>query len=117
MLDWLILYGDGSTFSNLDGPPHEAPRTGVMQTFFMDERTGVSIESSLIGHWGWKDGRWFGFDDHMGFWDYLFHHPEPCICLFGRTLHDEEWQARILPLVREITNTPKSAWRARERRA
>jgi len=115
-VDWLILYDDGSTFTNLDGAPHEAPRSGVMQTFYMDDATGVSVESSPIGHWIWKRNRWFGVDDHMGFWDYLFHYPEPCVAIFGRTLHNEEWERRVHEQTIELMKMPKSAWRQRERR-
>ena len=115
-MDWLILYADGSRFSSLDGEAHEAPRMGVMQTFYMDHATGVSVEPSLIGHWIWRSNRWFGCDDHMGFWDYMFNHPEPCVCLFGRTLHNEEWEAEVYQQTLAITGEPKSAWRARERR-
>ncbi len=123
MIEWLILYADESTFSNLDGLPYEAPREGVMETFFADERTGVSVESSPIGRWGWKadsdglNGRWFGFDDHHGFLDYLAHYPGPVIPLFGRTLHDHEWEGRIRDFAKELMRSDKSAWRSRERRA
>lgn len=116
MLEWLILYADETTFSNLDGTEYEARRYGVMETFFMDPATGVGVESSKIGHWIWKSNRWFACDDHMGFWDYMFHHPGPTLAIFGRTLHDLEWQTDIHQKTTELLKTPKSAWRARERR-
>lgn len=115
-MEWLIQYADGSTFSSDDGAPHEAPRHGVMQTFYMDDATGVSVEGSLIGHWVWKSNRWFGCDDHMGFWDYMFHHPGPLLAIFGRTLHNEEWEEDVRLKTQELLRTPKSAWRQRERR-
>lgn len=117
LLDWKILYADGKVLSNLDGEAWEATRNGVMQTFYMDESTGVSVEGSLIGHWVWKSNRWFGCDDHMGFWDYMFHYPGKLTAVFGRTLHNEEWEADIRRLSIEIMNEPKTAWRPRERRA
>ena len=115
--EWAILYADGSTFSNLDGEPHEAPRHGVQMTFWADEETGVCIEDSPIGYWYWRSNRWFGCDDHMGFWDHMFHSGEPVIAVFGRTLHDDEWQQDMLGRVKEIMGEPKSAWRKRERRS
>lgn len=115
-IDWAILYADRSVVTSLDCEPWEAPRHGVQQTFYCDPDTGVGVESSLIGHWVWKQNRWFGCDDHMGFWDYMFHHPEPCICLFGRTLHNDVWEQDIRDKAIEICGWPKSAWRPRERR-
>ena len=119
---WVILYADDSTFSSEDGEPHEAPRMGVQRIYFSDERVGVGVEGSPIGRWGWKtdaddaNGRWFGFDDHGGFLDYLMTYPRPCVSLFGRTLHPHEWEAVVAKDARRILGEPKSAWRERERR-
>ena len=117
MLEWVILYHDQSTFSNLDGEAKDAPRHGVMETFFYDTSTGVSVESSPIGYWVWKSNRWFGIDDQMGFWDHMFHYSEPVIALFGRTLHDLEWQKDIHVKTLELMKIPKNAWRNREHRS
>ena len=115
MIDWLIQYHDGSTFSSADGPPHAAPRNGVMQVFYMDEATGVSVETSPEGYWVWKSNRWFG-TDQMGYWDYRFHWMEPQVAIYGRTMHNEEWEGEIRLKSQELLGTPKSAWRQRERR-
>ena len=110
---WLILYDDESTFSNLDGAPYEAPRTGVQMVFRRDERAGVAVEDSPHGYWVW-DGVWLGVDP-AGFWDHLFHHPTPPLVIFGRYVRDEEWEGRIQERIRQEMNTHKSAWRKRER--
>jgi hypothetical protein len=47
-VEWLIHYDDGSTFSSLDGEPHEAPRDGVQTVTVADEMAGRLV--------------WFGFD-------------------------------------------------------
>ena len=43
-INWKIYYEDGSTFSNKDGPPFSAPRTGV-QVIIYKEEEGYSILS------------------------------------------------------------------------
>ena len=115
MLEWKILYGDGKTFSNLDGEPWDAPRCGVQTVFYCEEATGVTVESSLDGYWVWKETRWFGVDV-AGYWDYRFHHRSPQVVVYGRYIKDEDWEGRIHALIQSEMDTPKSAWRARERR-
>lgn len=122
MIEWLILYADGDRFTSADGAPHEAPRLGVQRIYFRDERVGVGVEGSPIGRWGWKtdredkSGRWFGFDDHQGFNDYLASYPRPVVPLFGRTLHPHEWEEVVSRDAVEMMGELKSAWRERERR-
>lgn len=116
MIDWLIRYADGSTYDSRDGAAWEAPRWGVLRVYFCDERTGVSMEPSPIGHWIWRDGRWVGLDDLSGFYDYLGNHEGPCVVLFGRTLRDDDWERFIVEESKFLTGADKSAWRVRERR-
>lgn len=109
-----MLYRDGSVFTNLDGEPHEAPRSGVMQTFYASEATGVSVEPSRVGVWVWR-GMWMGLDSEWALHDYMVNE-WPILALFGRTVRDEVWEGEVLRLSREIMGEPKSAWRLRERR-
>lgn len=119
---WAILYADGSVFRSENGAPHEAPRIGVQRVFFIDDQVGVGVEESHIGRWGWKtdrndeNGRWFGFDDHQGYNDYLASYPRPVVPLFGRTLHPLEWEEVLRQDAERILSETKSAWRERERR-
>ena len=114
LLEWKILYADGSTFSNIDGEPREAPRCGVQAVFYADDLVGVMVETSHDGYWAWV-GEWQGLD-LAGFWDHLFHHPSPLV-VFGRYLKDSDWEGRIRALIEDEMDRPKSAWRKRERRA
>lgn len=114
LLDWKILYADGKVFSNLDGEAWEAPRNGVMYAFYMDESTGVSVEHSPHGIWVWRTNRWFGTDDR-GWHDYMYFHPGQTTMIFGRTLHNEQWEKDIHERCIEIMAEPKTAWRPRER--
>lgn len=122
MIEWAILYADGSVYHSEDGAPHEAPRLGVQRIYFRDNQVDAGVEGSLIGRWGWKtdsddeNGRWFGFDDHQGFNDYLASYPRPVIPLFGRTLHPHEWERVVKEEAEQILGVRKSAWRKRERR-
>jgi hypothetical protein len=113
--EWVILYADGSTFSDLDGSFMQAPRNGVMQVFYASELTGVSVESSQEGYWLWRDGVWMG-SDVFGYHDYMFHDPGPLCVLFGRTRKDEVWMGEVHRMSVEIMGEPKSAWTTRERR-
>jgi len=115
-LEWLIRYADGSEFTNLDGEPHEAPRYGVQFVYQADEDVGVRTETSPIGHWVFREGEWLGFEDHMGFWDHMFHSGQPVIPIFGRTLLDSKWQQMVGEEAEWRFKQPKSAWRPRERR-
>jgi len=115
-MDWLVAYADGSTFSSGDGAPEAAPRAGGQEVYLLDEATGWKIEPSRVGHWVWREGQWSGVHDLSGWYDYLFHHPEPGLTLFGRTLKDEEWEQRVSKRGEVIMGLPKQGWRKRERR-
>ena len=115
-MKWAIFYDwREEPFTSDDGEPWEAPRYGVQEVFMEDEHLGARVETSRVGYWLWRHGEWSGCDDHMGFWDYMFHYQGTPICLFGRTLQDLEWEKRVADRSRKTGNL-KSAWRRRERR-
>lgn len=116
MLQWLILYSDGSRFSSFDGEPHEAPRQEVQFIIMEDPDTGTRAEASPIGFWGWRDGEWNGFEDHMGFWSYMFNSGEPITAVFGRTLKNSLWEALIKEASEIEMGIRKFGWRKYERR-
>lgn len=67
-MKWRIWYDDGSTFSNEDGRPQDAPGRGLICIVQVDERTG---RRRLTGdYYVWMLGRWFSVD-LFGLWDYL----------------------------------------------
>jgi len=86
---WRLYYADGSTFSDRDGEPEEAPVAGVMcvaqeaanpQGFQLLYGT-----SNLDGYWFYRDESWFCCDQ-LGFWDNLLMFPNPKIMVFGRSM-------------------------------
>lgn len=113
--EWKIRYGDGSIYSNLDGPPEQAPKRNV-QT--------ITVSSGLVGRrierendyyiWTPENGGWRGVDQ-FGLYDYLID-PGHKIVLFGRMLNNEEYRR----LYNEAINDPdfphKSARYPDERR-
>ena len=116
MRGWVIVYEDGSVFSNEDGDPWLAPRAGVMVVLREDEKVDVLAEESGAGYWVWKDDTWVGVDEG-GVWDYRYHHMEqPHVVIYGRMLKDEKWEGEIRALIEAHTDRAKHSWRKRERR-
>lgn len=78
---WLIWYDDGSSFSNEDGPPHAAPRTGVQI---------VAVEHTSVGRLLWHSSDFYCWQDEwvprslLGLMDYLREPGAEKIVLQGR---------------------------------
>ena len=68
---WCIFYVDGTTFSNLNGEPEEAPGGGVAAIFQESRDVGVAVwkDCTLQGDnfyvFGAQFGGWYGVD-HWG---------------------------------------------------
>lgn len=122
MTEWLILYADGSRFSSRDGEPWQAPRNGVQFVIVEDPDVGTRAESSPIGHWGWNDGQWVGYEDMGGYYDYEWFHglaseSAPLIVtLTGRMTKSADWEAMIRHASEVIMGIEKHGWREYERR-
>ncbi len=68
---WKIFYTDGSTFSNADGTPEEAPGGGVVAIAQEDETVGVLIHRGNDYYAFDKQyGGWYGLDE-KGFTQYV----------------------------------------------
>jgi hypothetical protein len=85
---WRIYYDDGSTFSDEDGGPDEAPALGVQIITVADssldpDNTGRRVWDGRDYYW-WTDSEWVG-GDLFGFYDYLAR-PGWKRVLFGRTI-------------------------------
>lgn len=82
-VEWAVWYDDGSSFSNLDGPPESAPRWGVMCVAAQSGDHGRMIWHG-VDYYAWKDGAWVSLDI-TGLFDYLGNHPgKEKIVLIGR---------------------------------
>lgn len=113
---WAILYAGGTEVQGDADDVGDVNRWGVMAVIQADEASGARWEASPVGHWGWRDGAWVGFEDHMGFYDYLGNHRGPIVPLFGRTLKDENWEREVRRITERVMEIRKSGWRKRERR-
>jgi hypothetical protein len=106
---WIIFYTDKSSFSDLDGPPHLAPRWGVACVALVDEK-GRSV-------WGGRDyyvfherTLWFNVD-FTGLLDYLAEPVAEKVVLFGRHMRSADYAKMLvdalnderLPVVPEDT--------------
>ena len=115
-LRWRVYFGNGSTFSDQDGSPYDAPRLNVMCVVGADPQVGRYMVSDKDAYW-WVTlhGRWFG-GDRRGEWDYLAFHPGPCVVLYGRAVADEEYNSAIAAALTDPDFPQKSAWGRGERR-
>lgn len=86
---WKIVYGDGSTYSNLDGPAKEAPGWDVLMVLEKSRKVGVRP---------WK-GEYYFFTkegwvatDNIGFVDWVVNHRDEWTAAFvGRYYPDERF--------------------------
>lgn len=113
--NWKIYYGDGSTYSDLDGPPEAAPKLNVQVVAVPDERVGVYFRSQADYYWyDFDQERWLGAD-LFGLWDYLVR-PGYKVVAFGRTIPNVEYDKIIATALEDSELPPKSAWDDSERR-
>jgi hypothetical protein len=62
---WRIYYDDGSTFSSLDGEPHEAPPRGFICVVGYDDKNGRYILAQWDHYYYDKEAdQWWGCDIH-----------------------------------------------------
>ena len=90
-VDWRIWYEGGSSYSNLDGSPFDAPPDGVMVIAVRAPAIGRQLFANRDYYW-WDtiESFWFG-GDIFGLYDYL-RRPGPRKVLFGRMVRNEEYQ-------------------------
>jgi hypothetical protein len=62
VVDWVIYYDDGSTFSDVDGSPLEAPNKGVV--CIADRKQKATMHLHDWYYWHAKLGVWWGSDIH-----------------------------------------------------
>jgi hypothetical protein len=62
-VDWRIYYADETTFSSIDGKPHEAPATGIIAIV---QKNPIPDENPYIQHmtdyYVWLGNTWLGCD-------------------------------------------------------
>lgn len=89
MLAWRVYYADGSTYSNEDGDPYDAPGDGVQTVrFFMECGTpGLSPPAD----WYCWDGDGWMPHDLFGMYRYLMS-PGPKKVLAGQAIETKDYQ-------------------------
>jgi hypothetical protein len=93
---WKVYYGDGSTFSDKDGPPSQAPTLNVQIIIVRDDDPNSQLGRYPVhrfDYYWWDDPEWFG-GDLFGLFDYLSR-PGDKRVLFGRTISNADHQAIV----------------------
>lgn len=87
-LRWRVYYGDGGTFSNLDGAPEDAPALNVQAIVEYDPSVGRSISMRrdfyIRVNDAWMGVDWFGLLDQL---------MAQGIIKAGRSLPTEQYEA------------------------
>jgi hypothetical protein len=105
---WVIYYNDESTFSNEDGKPEDAPKTGVLAVchFTVDNRRQIEASKDFY-YWDptpvYKDesgGTFYGCDI-AGLYQYLFAPGWKCV-FFGAIVHDVIWRRMLERITSEF---------------
>lgn len=110
MIDWIIYYDDGSTFT---GQPEDAPREGVVVIAYRD----ISVGKRLVydcDTYCWQDGVWVPHD-RIGCERYLNMTKHP-IRLLGFWVKDEIFEARLQQALNDPRLPFKTARHPREPR-
>ena len=96
MLRFQIWYGDGSTYTDEDGPAEDAPKLNVQLVLVEDRDHGRYVCTSN-DFYVWDDfggeRTWQGSDQY-GLWDYLSR-PGSKVVLFGRNLGNAEFRSLL----------------------
>jgi len=91
-MNWRIYYADGSTYSDQDGAPEDAPARDVQVVVISDRNHGWMTQA-LTDYYVWDDRggglRWWGVD-LFGLYDYLIEPGYKCV-LFGRTIAKQDF--------------------------
>ena len=91
-MKYRIYYSDGSTYSDQDGAPEDAPARDV-QVIVMEDKYHGWFTQALHDYYVWDDRgqglRWWGVD-LFGLYDYMIE-PGYKRVLFGRTIERREF--------------------------
>jgi hypothetical protein len=88
-VDWKIYYGDGSTFSNEDGPAEKAPCGRVIAVAFYDQDNRRRV-CHQADYYIWDGVRWYSADIN-GYMQYMLE-PGFKVVKFGREIGDLKYR-------------------------
>ena len=113
-MTWKIYYDDGSTFSNEDGSPYEAPGLGVQIVAVENEKVGRVIYSMNDFYWyDTKNDCWYG-GEKFGLFDYLSSTGMKKV-VFGRYILNSEFEKIYKVAIDDPYLPPKSAFLRNEK--
>lgn len=112
-MNWKLFYGDGSTFSDVDGRPQDAPAWNLQA---IAQIADIAIGRKTVSHkdYYWFDPmeqEWFG-GDYIGLVDFL---QRSGLVKFGRAINRLRFEAILDRAVNDPDLLPKHAWDAYER--
>ena len=111
MEQWRIYYGDGSTFSDAEGAPSDAPALDVQ---VIAQAAGIAIGRRTVSRYDYywcEAGEWYG-GDLFGLYDFLM---RSGLVKFGRAMPSAAFEAILTRAVTDGDMTPKHAWDPHER--
>ena len=101
-MDWRIYYGDGSTYSDEDGPPEAAPPWGAVAVVTRDPndpREITSVHGTGFDYFVYDGAGWWGVD-FVGLIDRLATRTAQVVC-FGRTIRTADFESVIARSVKD----------------
>lgn len=105
MLKWKIYYDDGSTFSNEEGEPEDAPGFGIVTIVQADPYVGRAVcDGWDFYYWVEEEQKWWG-SDWLGFIDRLTHRL-PCRAVSAGRMASEEVWSRCRELAKHDPDFP-----------
>jgi hypothetical protein len=105
---WKVYYVDGTTFSNQDGEPQDAPGLGVLAVAQEDASVGVLVHHSNDFYcFGEQIGGWYGMD-YFGLAQYI--EDGGCLVIkLGKVMGTHEYRALIKKIKKDPDLPDKSA--------
>ena len=107
-MKWKIFYEDGTTFTDQDGTPFEAPTSGVLVVICENDEVGrVLVYGQSYYFWWQEHGQWWA-GNIIGMFDYL-NRPGAKKVLFGREVPGKDWNKAIDEAEKDPYLPPKTA--------
>jgi hypothetical protein len=106
-MKWRIFYNDGSSFSNTDGNPEDAPGGAVLAVVQEDKSVGVLVHQ-LNDYYVFNEhfGGWCGLD-HIGFTQYVMR-PGLKIIKLAESMSTNRYK-RMIANIRKDPNLPSKS--------
>lgn len=105
---WKVFYIDGSSFSNVEGPPEDAPGGGVLAIAQEDSAVGCEIHHGNDFYaWDQQYDGWYGLD-YFGLTQYLMR-PGTKIIKLGEAMSTERYRLLLKDIKKDPGLPTKSA--------